>query len=210
MRGASLLLAAALLLPGPLPGPGLRAQEPGVSPALPPPGSHQGELLIASPEMRDPRFREAVILLVRHNADGALGLILNRPLEEVPLAGLMQGLGVEGPGTEEGVLLHYGGPVRPGAGFVLHTAEEGFAPKEPLAPGYGVSPFAEVLRAMAGGKRPRRAVFILGYAGWGPGQLEAEMRRGGWETAPADEDLLFDADHRTKWERAMERRTRTL
>jgi putative transcriptional regulator len=73
-----------------------------------------------------------------------------------------------------------------------------------------MSPFSDVLRAMAQGKRPKRALFILGYAGWGPGQLEGEMGRGAWKTAPADEDILFDPDHATKWERAMERRTRTL
>jgi putative transcriptional regulator len=84
------------------------------------------------------------------------------------------------------------------------------APQTPLAPGYGISPFTDILGAMARGKRPKRMVFLLGYAGWGPGQLEGEMRRGAWETAPADEDILFDADHPTKWERAMERRTRTL
>ncbi|OGL64919.1 MAG: hypothetical protein A3J27_06575 [Candidatus Tectomicrobia bacterium RIFCSPLOWO2_12_FULL_69_37] len=161
--------------------------------------------------MGDPRFRETVIFLVRHDASGAFGLIVNKPLGEMPLAELLRRF--EAGGKAEGgekVLIHYGGPVQPELGFVLHTVEGGFTPQKPLAPGYGMSPFADMLRAMGQGRRPAKALFILGYAGWGPGQLEGELSRGGWETAPADEDILFGPDPGTKWERAMERRTRTL
>ncbi|MBI2132608.1 MAG: YqgE/AlgH family protein [Candidatus Tectomicrobia bacterium] len=207
-RGRSLILAAALLLSA----SSLHARLPGGAPQAPPAAPfHQGEFLVAAPGMGDPRFREAVILLIHHDAKGAFGLIINKPLGEMPLNELLRRFQVGGKAEgEEKVRIHYGGPVQPELGFVLHTSGEGLPPQKPLAPGYGMSPFADVLRAMAQGKRPKRGLFILGYAGWGPGQLEGEMGRGAWETAPADEDILFDPDHAAKWERAMERRTRTL
>ena len=205
--GAALLLGALLLAPSPASQATLPGEAPGV---LPEPPFHQGELLAASPEMGDPRFRQAVILLVRHGAGGAFGLVLNKPVSEVPLADLMRRFRVPGEAGEETVRLHYGGPVQPELGFVLHTLEAGPAPRERVNGWVGMSPIPEVLQAIAEGRRPAKLLFVLGYAGWGPGQLEAEMAQGAWETAPADEDILFDPGHETKWERAMERRTRTL
>jgi len=207
LPGAALLAALALALSAAGPeakvGPGENAR-----PKLR--ISHAGELLVASPAMPDPRFRESVVLLLQHDEGGALGLIVNRVLARVKPAELFAQHGLEAPAGGGEVEVHYGGPVDPDRGFVLHSAEGSPPPLIRVNERVGVSPVEQVLRAMARGEGPRRAVFMVGYAGWGPGQLEEEMRRGAWFTAPADEDILFDPAQATKWRRAMERRFRTL
>jgi putative transcriptional regulator len=108
------------------------------------------------------------------------------------------------------VNIHYGGPVSPDTGFVLHTTEHKLNVIHDVGENVAISPVDAVLRAMARGKRPEKIVIAVGYAGWGAGQLESEMRRGDWYTAPADPDILFDDDHASKWNRAMERRFRVM
>ncbi|MBI2881929.1 MAG: YqgE/AlgH family protein, partial [Candidatus Tectomicrobia bacterium] len=165
---------------------------------------HGGEVLVAAPTMRDPRFQQTVILLVRHDASGAFGLVINRVMGKVRLSDVLRRLGLEAEKGAEEIAVHYGGPVQPGAGFALHSSEPDLPPQQPANERVGVSPVDRVLRAMAGGKGPRRVLFLVGYAGWAPGQLEAEMRRGDWFTAPADEDVLFDDRLDTKWNRALD------
>ena len=173
-------------------------------------GSHQGELLVARPGMPDGRFRQSVILLVEHSEKGAFGLIVNRVAQRIPLSALFRSFGIKAPRDMSEVNIHYGGPVSPDSGFVLHTAEHELNVMHDVGENVAISPVDAILRAMAGGKRPEKIVIIVGYAGWGAGQLENEMRRGDWYTAPADPDILFDDDHASKWNRAMERRFRVM
>ena len=173
-------------------------------------GSHQGELLVARPGMPDGRFRRSVILLVEHSEKGAFGLIINRVAQRISLSSLFRSFGLKAPRNVSEVDIHYGGPVSPDSGFVLHTKEYKLDETHDMSENVALSPIDAVLRAMTRGKRPEKIVIVVGYAGWGAGQLESEMRRGDWYTAPADPDILFDDDHASKWSRAMERRFRVM
>ena len=172
----------------------------------PRPGSLTGQLLVATTDMPDPRFAQTVIYMIRHDATGAQGLVVNRPIREISLSLLLGQMGMETRGVQQTVRLHAGGPVDTMRILVLHTA--GYASEGTLAvkDGYAVTWEPEILRAIAQGKGPRRTLFTVGYAGWAAGQLEAEMKTGHWVKAAADEAVLFDADDQTKWDRAMARR----
>jgi putative transcriptional regulator len=165
-----------------------------------------GQLLVARPEMNDPRFSGTVIYMVRHDANGALGLIVNRPFEEIPIALLLGRLGLEHEGVGGSILVHYGGPVEPGRVLVLHTTDYRGEGTQVIADGIALSGSPGILRAIGAGTGPRRALLFLSYSGWAPGQLEREIEAGGWIVARADPALVFDDDHETKWERAMGRR----
>jgi putative transcriptional regulator len=170
------------------------------------PGSLAGQLLVATPEMQDARFARTVIYMVRHDASGAQGLVVNRPLREIPLAVLLEQTGMESKGVQGTVRLHAGGPVEALRIFVLHTAEYMTEGTLPVKDGIALTLEPDILRAIAQDKGPRRAFFALGCAGWAPGQLDAEMKTGAWVRASADEALLFDLGYDTKWDRAMARR----
>jgi putative transcriptional regulator len=170
-------------------------------------GNLAGQLLVATNELRDPRFVRTVVFMVRHDAGGAMGLVVNRPVGEVPLADLLKRLGIEGRGVGGEIRLHYGGPVEPNLGFVLHTTDYTTEGTQVLQGGIALTSQTEVLRAIGAGTGPRRSLFTLGYAGWAPGQLEAEIAAGAWITVPADAGLVFDERSDKKWERAMARRT---
>jgi len=172
----------------------------------PRPGSLAGQLLVATSDMPDPRFAQTVIYMIRHDATGAQGIVVNRPIREMSLSLLLGQMGMETRGVQQTIRLHAGGPVDTMRILVLHTA--GFTSEGTLAvkDGYAVTWEPEIVRAIAQGKGPRRTLFIVGYAGWAPGQLEAEMKTGHWVKAAVDEAVLFDADDETKWDRAMARR----
>lgn len=173
-------------------------------------GYHQGKLLVARPGMPDGRFRQSVILLVKHSEKGAFGLIVNRVVRKMPLAVLFRSFGMKAPRDASEMDIHYGGPVSPDSGFVLHTREHELGVAYEVDENVAISSVDVVLEAMAQGRRPMKIIFVIGYAGWGAGQLEREMRRGDWYTAPADPDILFDDAHASKWSRAMERRFRVM
>jgi putative transcriptional regulator len=165
-----------------------------------------GRLLVASPDMRDPRFAETVVYMVRHDATGALGLVVNRPLRSVPLAQLLERFGMPSEHAQGAILVHWGGPVDPTRAFVLHTPDyrvDGtIVVKEQIA----FTGSRKIIEAIAANAGPRRRLLAVGYAGWAAGQLEAELERGGWLTAAHDHDLLFDDDYPSKWQRATARR----
>ncbi|HWQ70019.1 MAG TPA: YqgE/AlgH family protein [Patescibacteria group bacterium] len=166
-----------------------------------------GQLLVARDELRDPRFVRAVIYVVHHGATGAMGLIVNRPIGEASLSELLEQAGLDNTGIKGKIRVHFGGPVEPGQGFVLHTADYKIEGTEVMEGGIAVTARSEILRAIGMGTGPRQSLFALGYAGWAPGQLEAEIKAGAWEIVPADKMLVFDENAETKWERAMARRT---
>lgn len=165
-----------------------------------------GQLLVATEQMPDPRFFRTVIYMVRHDATGALGLVVNRPLGDVRLKDLLERSGRDSRDVTGSVRVHYGGPVEPARAFVLHTADYTGLESRVIGDGIAVTGHPEVLDAMARGQGPRRSLFVLGYAGWAPGQLEGEIQRGGWISVLPNEVLVFDEDHERKWERAMARR----
>ena len=164
-----------------------------------------GSLLIAMPGIEDPRFERAVIFVCAHGEDHAMGLTLNRPLEGLTVPDLLDRLGVDRSGEVPATPVLFGGPVERERGFVLHT-DDYESEQGTIAVSEGVSLTAtrDVLQAMASqDDRPRRSVLALGYAGWGPGQLEQELRENVWLTCPPDEALLFGDDHDHKWADAL-------
>ena len=164
-----------------------------------------GRLLIAMPAMGDARFERAVILVCAHNAEHAMGLTVNHPVEGLTLPTLLDKLGVEADIQLPEDLVLLGGPVESERGFVLHT-DDYTCPSSSIdvAEGVQMTPTREVLEALAShNRRPRHATLALGYAGWGPGQLDAEIQQNAWLSVSADETIVFDGDHDTKWRRAF-------
>ncbi len=162
-----------------------------------------GQLLIAAPHMPDPRFAQTVIYMISHDAKGAMGLVVNRAFGSGPLRILLETMGVETENADAEVRLHYGGPVEPERGFVLHSADYEGNSTTQLRRGLAVSYGTDVLLAMADGRGPEKSVVVLGYAGWGPGQLENELARDDWLTATGDEALIFSEDLDSVWRRAL-------
>ena len=194
-RLAVVLLTATLLL-GAAPGGGT--------------GLLAGQLLIAAPTMGDPRFVHTVILLLRQDDTGAFGIVLNHPIEKRSVASLLDAVGSHETGVEGSLEVFAGGPVQPELGFVVHSPD--YHRADTLAVGNEVAMTADkqILRDIGHQKGPKKALFAFGYAGWGPGQLEAELARHDWYTATGDPELIFDRDRATLWDTAMARRTREL
>lgn len=169
-----------------------------------------GEFLIAAPEMSDPRFYHAVVLIVQHDSGGAFGLIVNRPIEDEPLAKLLQELGQNTDGASGTIAIYAGGPVESDIGFVLHSAEYKQPETMAIDNDLAVTSSPAVLRDIATQHGPRKYIFAFGYAGWGPGQLENELAQRVWFTALGDAKLLFDDDPVKLWQDALDRRERAL
>ncbi|HET6184054.1 MAG TPA: YqgE/AlgH family protein [Acetobacteraceae bacterium] len=175
-----------------------------------PAASLAGQLLVAPPDMIDPRFARAVILMVRHDDQGALGLILNRPLGEKTLAEILTAIGGDPADAQGSIAIFEGGPVEPARGFVVHSAEYRIPGTVVPAAGVAVTGSLDLLRAIATGKGPRRRMLMLGYAGWAPGQLEAEMFGRDWGALEARPDLVFDTDRGKLWRTVRAQETETL
>ena len=162
-----------------------------------------GQLLIAMPNMRDPRFTRTVIFVCAHNADGAMGLVVNRLVGSVTFPDLLDQLGIDTEAVTEEIRIHFGGPVESGRGFVLHSGEYHHASTLQIAEQMALTATVDILQDIAKDAGPRRSLLALGYAGWGPGQLDAEIQSNGWLNVSADEELVFDEDLDGKWERAI-------
>ena len=175
--------------------------------APPAPGSLTGQLLVAAPELDDPSFAHTVILLVRQDAHGALGIIVNRPLGDRPWAGLMAGIGQDATGLDGSVRIFSGGPMEPGNGFVLHSAEYRRGATLAIDGKVAMTSSVEVLSDIAHHAGPQQSLMAFGYAGWGPGQLEHELGLHAWFTIPDDPKLIFDDDRGKVWDDAIARRT---
>lgn len=165
-----------------------------------------GKLLIAMPGMGDPRFDKSVIFMCAHSDDGAMGLIVNKPAPDLAFADLLEQLGIaEGPQPIR-LPVHVGGPVEHGRGFVLHSTDYGREGATlDVNDRFGMTATLEILEDMAQGRGPQSAILALGYAGWGPGQLEGEIQRNGWLTCDATEDLVFGTKDPEKWAAALKR-----
>jgi putative transcriptional regulator len=162
-----------------------------------------GQLLIAMPAMRDPRFARSVICVCAHNAEGAMGLVVNRLVGSVTFPDLLDQLGIDTGSVTEEIRVRFGGPVESGRGFVLHSEEYDHDSTLQVADRMALTATVDILQDIAQGRGPRRSLLALGYAGWGAGQLDAEIQSNGWLTVDADEQLVFDEDLDSKWERAI-------
>ena len=174
-------------------------------------GFLDGHLLIAMPSMVDKRFARAVVYICAHSSDGAMGIIINKVASEVSFRDLLVQLDIvqarNEPHLPKGVnqvRVHRGGPVETGRGFVLHSSDFFLENATlPIADGVCLTATLEILRAIADGRGPDRALLALGYAGWAPGQLEHEIQSNGWLHSQADRALLFDDDVDGKYDRAL-------
>ena len=163
-----------------------------------------GQILIAMPGMADPRFERSVVLVCAHSEEGAMGLIVNKPLEDLSFSGLLEHLNIPRAPDGRNIAVHFGGPVERGRGFVLHSRDyRGGATTMKIEGGFGMTATLDVLEALARGEGPHRALLALGYSGWGPGQLESEIARNDWLTVEADAALVFSEDDGAKWQAAL-------
>ncbi|PIE83088.1 MAG: YqgE/AlgH family protein [Candidatus Contendobacter odensis] len=162
--------------------------------------SHQ--LLIAMPTLADPSFFQTVSYISEHNADGALGLVINRPLD-LTLGQLLEHLKITTnlPKTAAKPV-YYGGPVQPEQGFVLHSPIGHWGATLHITDNIGITTSCDILQAIADGRGPGHALVTLGYAGWGPGQLEQELADNAWLSAPASLEILFDLPSEQRWQAA--------
>jgi putative transcriptional regulator len=165
----------------------------------------QGKLLVAMPGIGDPRFEGAVIVMCAHDTEHAMGVIINRPRDEITLSDVLDHLGLAADdGDLAGRLVLDGGPVRPDRGFVLHSSD--FAAGEAtqdVSPGLRLTATRDVLEALAGEKPPAHFVLALGCAGWGAGQLEDELKHNAWLVVDADNAIIFGDAHEDKWTAAI-------
>jgi putative transcriptional regulator len=194
LSGAALLCGAALPKPD---------DEPGSA-------SLAGQLLVATPEMADPRFRRSVILMVKHAKAGALGVAVNRPIEDMPWIKLLAAIGQSTAGVSGRVTVYAGGPVELQVGFVIHSVEYRIAGTIDIDGRVAATPNPAVLRDLAHGNGPKQSLIAFGYAGWGPQQLEGEIARGGWFTVPEEPRFVFDMDRDKLWDEMSKRRTYPL
>ena len=158
-----------------------------------------GKLLLASPNMADGRFRQSVILLCQHNAEGAMGIILNKPLPNMHIGELIKQFDLETDSITGAEPIYFGGPVETVRGFVLHTDEYASPETQSIFPHVNLTATFDVVRHIAGNTGPRKCLMALGYAGWDSGQLERELQENAWLVAEGSEALLFDAPVDARW-----------
>ena len=163
-----------------------------------------GQLLVAMPQMTDPRFARSVVYICAHSEDeGAMGLVVNKRLASLTMDELFTHLNLAPSDADRARPVHFGGPVEPGRGFVLHTPDYREDATLVVADEFAVTATLDILRAIGKGAGPRRNLLALGYAGWAPGQLDAEIQANGWLCVAADSGLVFDDDFDAKWQRAL-------
>jgi putative transcriptional regulator len=162
-----------------------------------------GQLLIAMPAMRDTRFEKTVIYMCIHNPEGAMGLVVNRAIDSLTFPELLSQLEIETDQLPPSLPVHFGGPVETGRGFVLHTAEYGQSGTVMVDDHIGLTATVDILKDLAARQGPKNCLLALGYAGWGPGQLDGEIQQNAWLHVRADDDLIFDTQLDSKWDRAV-------
>ncbi|MGB0913514.1 MAG: YqgE/AlgH family protein [Phaeobacter italicus] len=164
-----------------------------------------GKLLIAMPGMGDLRFEHSVVLLCSHTAEGAMGLIVNKPAQDVKLSHLLEQLDITPKQPGQDMTVHFGGPVESARGFVLHSPDyESSLQTLAVSDDFRMTATLDILEDIATGSGPKQGLMMLGYAGWGPGQLEGEIAMNGWLTAEADVGLVFDMEDSEKWGAALQ------
>lgn len=162
-----------------------------------------GKLLIAMPSMQDPRFSRTVTYICNHGPDGAMGLVLNRIFGELNFRGLLAQLNITLSLGAPDLIVRSGGPVEPARGFVLHSNDYKREGTAIINKDISLTATVEILQAIADNEGPSQALIALGYAGWGAGQLETEMKNDGWLIAPANHNLIFTAQTDQMWEKSL-------
>ncbi len=170
-----------------------------------PSASLVGRFLVAAPSMPDERFQKSVVFICKHDEEGALGIIVNNQVDDLPLAQVFKQLGIEVSAIETERPVLFGGPVETSRGLVLHSADYKREETLLIEGGMALTASLEILRDMAGGSGPKQAWLALGHSGWAPGQLDREMQDNAWLVVDADAGLVFDADFTAKWQRALDR-----
>jgi putative transcriptional regulator len=170
-----------------------------------PSASLVGRFLVAAPSMPDKSFQKSVVFICKHDRDGALGIIVNNKVEDLPLRQVYKQLGIDVPESAAERPVLFGGPVEPTKGLVLHSADYKREETLLIEGGMALTASVEILKDMAGGSGPKQAWLALGHSGWEPGQLEDEMQDNAWLVVDADAALVFDADLTGKWQRALDR-----
>jgi putative transcriptional regulator len=166
-------------------------------------GYLEGQFLIAMPTIGDPRFERSVIYMCAHSPNGAMGLIVNKLADHITFPELLRQLKIDiGPETDR-IRVHSGGPVETGRGFVLHSTDYMQSTTLKISEGLGLTATVDILKAIADGHGPRHALLALGYAQWGPGQLESEIQANGWLHAQAGLEILFETEVEERWPRAV-------
>lgn len=168
------------------------------------PDTFAGKLLVAMPGIGDPRFERTVIMMCAHDDEHAMGVVINRPRDELTLSDVLDHLGLAAEGDIGERIVLDGGPVQPDRGYVLHSADfaAGDATQD-VAPGIKLTATREVLEAVAKDHAPERFLLALGCAGWSGGQLEEELKHNAWLVVDFDNAIVFDEGHDDKWERAI-------
>lgn len=156
------------------------------------------------PGMGDPRFEYAVVMVCAHSSEGAMGLIINKQVPELSLDDLLEQLEIATGAGSVGRAVHFGGPVEGGRGFVLHSTDYmGHQATMQISDAFGMTATKDILVEIADGRGPREVLTALGYAGWGPGQLESELKQNAWLTVDAETAIVFDPDDSAKWKKAL-------
>lgn len=162
-----------------------------------------GKFLIAMPGMQDDRFAKSVVYMCAHGPEGAMGLVVNKPIDSITFPDLLSQLDITVPPAGEGIEVLFGGPVETGRGFVLHSPDYMHDATMVVGDDVALTATVDILKAIAEGAGPEQSLLALGYAGWGAGQLDDEIMANGWLSVDADAGLLFDTSLSSKWERAM-------
>lgn len=163
-----------------------------------------GKLLIAMPAMTDPRFEHSVVFICAHSPEGAMGLIINKPAQDLSLGDILAQLDLDAGATAKATPVFFGGPVEMGRGFILHSGEyDNDASTLKVDDRFSMTATRDILEAMAAGDGPAESLAALGYAGWSPGQLEDELMQNAWLTCDAETAIVFSDDHDGKWKAAL-------
>ena len=176
-----------------------------IMPSSSPVATLVGRFLVAAPSMPDERFQKSVVFVCKHDDDGALGIIVNNKVDDLPLGQVYKQLGIDGPKATALQPVLFGGPVETARGLVLHSADYKREETMLIEGGLALTASLEILKDMAGGSGPRQAWLALGHSGWSPGQLDREMQDNAWLVVDADAALVFDPDLEAKWQRALDR-----
>ena len=162
-----------------------------------------GQLLVAMPQMLDERFVKTVIYMCAHTEDGAMGLVVNKILDDIDFPDLLDQLDLRPSSGGDDIRVHFGGPVEAGRGFVLHSSDYRQEATMVIDEQIALTATTDILRDIAEGDGPKSSLLALGYAGWGPGQLDAEIQANGWLSVDADPGLIFGYDPDKVWQRAL-------
>lgn len=162
-----------------------------------------GQLLVATPSVQDSCFAKSVIYVLAHDDSGAMGIVVNQVINNANCSLIFNHLEIDCSGLKEDLPIHFGGPVESARGFVLHTRDYEEGALQLVHTPIALSSNVQILKEIASGRGPSKSIFALGYAGWEPGQLDAELETNSWLTVPATEDLVFETSNSTKWQKAV-------